>query len=132
MPYCQGMNYIAGLVMLKTESPAVAYSIYCGTIEKLFLPIFIDNFSGMALKLYLLDRLIAIFHPDLSEHLKREMISPECYSVGWIITAFSSVYQHTEQSYLVDWFWERFVLWGWGEFYRLTLWLIQVHKVIVF
>lgn len=115
--------------MLKTENPAVAYSIYCSTIEKLFLPIFIDNFSGMALKLYLLDRLIAIFHPDLSEHLKREMISPECYSVGWIITAFSSVYQHTEQSYLVDWFWERFVLWGWGEFYRLVLWLIQVHKV---
>lgn len=98
-------------------------------MEKLFLPVFNNNFEGMPLKLYQLDRLLAIFHPDLHEHLKREMITPECYAVAWIITGFSSVYQHTTKSYLVDWFWERFVLWGWREFYRLTLWLIQLHKV---
>ena len=57
------------------------------------------------------------------------MITPECYAVGWIITAFSSVYQYTARSYLVDWFWERFVLWGWAEFYKLVLLLLQIYRV---
>ena len=57
------------------------------------------------------------------------MLTPECYAVGWIITAFSSTYQYATRSYLLDWFWERFVLWGWSQFYRLTLWLIQVSRV---
>lgn len=129
MPYCQGMNYVAGLILLKAEDDKTAYSFFCRVIDTLFLPVFVDNFSGMQLKLYLLERLMAIFHPDLSEHLKREMISPECYAVGWVITAFSSAYQYTQKSFLIDWFWERFVLWGWAEFYRLTLWLLQIHRV---
>lgn len=83
----------------------------------------------MRLKLYLFDRLLSIFHPDLSDHFKREMISPECYAVGWIITVFTSSYQYTMKSFLVDWVWDRFVLWGWKEFYRTAMWIMQVHRV---
>lgn len=54
MPYCQGMNYVAGLVLLKAEDDSSAYAFFCGVIDKLFLPVFIDNFSGMQLKLYIL------------------------------------------------------------------------------
>lgn len=54
MPYCQGMNYVAGLILLKAEDDIAAYSFFCQVIERLFLPVFIDNFSGMQLKLYLL------------------------------------------------------------------------------
>ena len=112
MPYCQGMNYISGFLLLKTKKE-IAYKVFSQIINGLFLPTFIDSFSGMKLKLYTLERLIAIYHPDLHEHLKREMITPECYAVGWIITAFTSTYQYTRKSFAVDWFWERFVLWGW-------------------
>ena len=105
MPYCQGMNYIAGLLLLKSKTPSDAYRIFKSSMSSLFLPVFQNNFAGMRLKLYLLDRLLSIFHPDIYDHLKKEMIAPECYSVGWIITAFSSTYQYTGSSFLVDWFW---------------------------
>ena len=76
MPYCQGMNYIAGLVLLKSKDVHDAYSVFTSVTERLFLPVFRNNFEGMPLKLYLLDRLLAIFHPDLHEHLRKEMITP--------------------------------------------------------
>ena len=124
MPYCQGIHYIAGMVLLKTKEKNVAYSIFCQIIQKLLLPVLVKDFEGMPKKLYLIERVLAIFQPDVYDHLKKEMITPECFAVGWIITCFSSVYQYTHRSYLVEWFWERFVLWGWPQFYRLIVWLL--------
>lgn len=105
MPYCQGMNYIAGIIMLRTNSVQDAFEVFEGVMSRLFLPVFIDNFAGMPLKLYLLERLLAIFHPDIYDQLRKEMLTPECYAVGWIITAYSSTYQYATKSYLLDWFW---------------------------
>ena len=59
----------------------------------------------MPLRLYVFERLLAIFHPDLSDHFKREMISADCYAVGWLVTAFSSIYQNTLRSAVVEWLW---------------------------
>jgi len=71
MPYCQGMNYIAGIVLLRTSSTPDALEIFEGVMKRLFMPVFIDNFAGMPLKLYILERLMAIFHPDLHDQLKK-------------------------------------------------------------
>jgi hypothetical protein len=57
------------------------------------------------------------------------MITPECYAVGWLITAFTSTYQYTRESILVDWLWARFLPWGWKEFYRLAMGLMQLNRV---
>ena len=76
MPYCQGMNYVAGFMLLKIPDPINAYCSFTTAMHQLFLPVFKDNFSGMRVKLYLMDRLLAIFHPDISDHLRREMITP--------------------------------------------------------
>jgi hypothetical protein len=125
------MNYLAGYILLKTKMHPSAYAIFCTVMDKYFLEIFNNNFEGMKLKLYLFDRLLSIFHPDLSDHFKREMITPECYAVGWIITAYTSVYQYTRESVLVDWLWGRFVMWGWREFYKLAMGLLQVNRVLI-
>lgn len=79
--------------------------------------------------MYQFDRLLVLFHPEISEHFKRHSISPECYIVSWIITLFASSYQYTLKSYLIDQIWERFIIWGWPEFFRSLLWLFSLHKV---
>ena len=82
----------------------------------------------MPLRLYVFERLLAIFHPDLSDHFKREMISANCYAVGWLVTAFSSIYQNTLRSAVVEWLWDRFLLWGWLEFYRVAMWVLGLRR----
>ena len=71
MPYCQGMNYIAGFFLLKCPKTLDAYRVFKYSMNKLFLPVFKDNFSGMRIKLYIIDRLLSIFHPDIYDHLKK-------------------------------------------------------------
>jgi hypothetical protein len=71
--------------------------------------------------MYQFERLLSIFHPEISTHFKQQGILPECYIVSWIITLFASSYQYTMDSYLVDVLWERFIIWGWGEFFRFVL-----------
>lgn len=129
LAYCQGMNYLAGYCLLKCGEEERAYAAFSWVMERYFWPVFADSFSKMRGQLYVFDRLLAIFHPDLSDHFRREMIAPECFAVGWIITAFTSCYQYTRSSFLVDWFWARFLLWGWREFYRLAMWLLHLNRV---
>ena len=58
------------------------------------------------------------------------MISSECYIVSWIITLYSATYQYSMESYLVDYLWDKFVVWGWREFFKFTLWVFNLYKVI--
>ena len=131
MQYCQGMNYLAGYILLKNNCHQSTYGIFCQVMKKYFVGIFVNCFNGMKKKMYVFDRLFSIFHPDLSDHFKRQMITSECYIVGWIITAFTSTYQYTKKSIIIDWFWKRFYLWGWAEFYKFTMWLFYLNKVSV-
>lgn len=78
--------------------------------------------------MYQFERLLGIFHPEISDHFKKQAISPECYIVSWIITLFASSYQYTMRSFLIDLLWERFIIWGWREFFRFVLSLFNMFK----
>jgi hypothetical protein len=44
---------------------------------------------------------------------------------------FASSYQYTMESYLIDLLWERFIIWGWREFFKFVLWLFSLYKVLL-
>jgi hypothetical protein len=81
--------------------------------------------------MYQFDRLLHIFLPDVAEHFKRQFISSECYIVSWIITLFSATFQTARHSHLVDVLWDRFIVHGWREFFRFTIFLFTLFKVQV-
>ena len=33
------------------------------------------------------------------------------------------------ESYLIDVLWERFIIWGWTEFFKFVLWVFELYKV---
>lgn len=103
--YCQGMNYIAGYLYIKSKDEEVAFRMFNYLMEKRFKELFANQFEVLKLKLYQFQRLLGIFHPEISDHFKRQGITPECYIVSWIITIFASSYQYTQQSYFIDLLW---------------------------
>lgn len=125
------MNYIAGYIYVKTRHEEDTYRIFEYLMEVRFKEIFANEFEVLKVKMYQFERLLSIFHPEISEHFKRQAISPECYIVSWIITLFASSYQYTLQSYLIDFLWERFIISGWREFFRFLLWLFSLYKVLI-
>ena len=32
------------------------------------------------------------------------------------------------ESYLIDVLWERFIIWGWTEFFKFVLWVFELYK----
>lgn len=125
------MNYLAGYVYIKTMNEEYTYRIFEYLMEARFKEIFINEFEVLKVKMYQFERLLAVFHPEISEHFKRQCVSPECYIVSWIITLFASSYQYTLSSFLIDFLWERFIIWGWPEFFRFVLWVFSLFKVRV-
>ena len=97
-------------------------------MEVRFKELFANEFEVLKIKMYQFERLLGIFHPEISDHFKKQSITPECYIVSWIITLFASSYQYTMESYLIDLLWERFIVWGWREFYRFVLSLFNLYK----
>jgi hypothetical protein len=87
-----------------------------------------NEFEVLKVKMYQFERLLSIFHPEISDHFKKQSITSECYIISWMITLFASSYQYTQESYLIDALWERFIIWGWGEFYRFVLSLFNLYK----
>ena len=128
--YCQGMNYIAGYLFIRIRDEVEAYSVSETMMRTHFNELFVNEFEVLKIKMYQFERLLSIFIPELSEHFKRQMISSECYIVSWIITLYSATYQYTLGSHLVDFLWDRFVVWGWREFFKFTLWLFWLYKVL--
>lgn len=83
-------------------------------MENRFRELFANEFEVLKVKLYQFERLLAIFHPEIGDHFKKQGITAECYIVAWIITIFASSYQYTMESYLIDLLWERFIISGWS------------------
>jgi hypothetical protein len=61
--YCQGMNYIAGYLYIKTKDEEAAFRIFEYLMEQRFKELFANEFEVLKIKMYQFDRLLAIFHP---------------------------------------------------------------------
>ena len=68
--YCQGMNYLAGALLYLAKNEPRVFRLYVSLIEKRMDELFSHKFEKLKCYFYVLDSLIAIFIPDLSEHFK--------------------------------------------------------------
>jgi hypothetical protein len=70
------MNYLAGYLYIKTMNEEATYRIFEYLMEVRFKEIFINEFEVLKVKMYQFERLLSIFHPEISDHFKRQSISP--------------------------------------------------------
>ena len=68
--YCQGMNYLAGVLLYLAKNEKRVFRMYVSLIEKRMSSLFSHKFEKLKCYFYVLDSLIALFIPDLSEHFK--------------------------------------------------------------
>lgn len=68
--YCQGMNYIMGFLYHNIREESTTYLFFNVILEKYFSKMFGKEFAQLKLLFYQFDRCLALFMPELSEHLK--------------------------------------------------------------
>jgi len=60
------MNYIAGYIYIKTLNEESAFRVFEYLMEIRFKELFANEFEVLKIKMYQFDRLLSIFHPEIS------------------------------------------------------------------
>lgn len=129
MEYCQGMNFLAGFLILVLKDQAMAFGILKQVVEKYEMTdIFNADKSKLKLFFYTLDRLISIYLPDLHSHFKEENINSSMFCTTFFITLFTQVLQ-TQQSPDKIWklkrIWDYFIVYGWKAIFKVSVILLR-------
>lgn len=92
--YCQGMNYLAGTLLIQLQDEGLAFRCFVGLIERYNMhSLLVSNLPRLKLFFYQLDRLVGILLPSVHEVFKEEMVSSSHFAAPWFLTLFASLYQ---------------------------------------
>jgi len=96
--YCQGMHFIAGMFYLIYENEALAFSMLASLIQHMQISdLYVDEMPLMKVYCYELNRLIAVYLPNLQQHMYEQGINAVHFSSSWLLTCFTYVLQYTKE-----------------------------------
>lgn len=121
--YCQGMNYVAGVLYLIIQNEEASFKALVGMIERFRMSSLYDsNLPRLKLMLYQLDRLIGIYLPELHRVFKEEMIASSHFASSWFITLFASTLSGSQENLQILYqIWDLFFEEGWKAIFKCSL-----------
>jgi len=134
--YCQGMNFIAGFLLMMLKEEETAFKAMIQLLERFNMAnLFNSDLPMLKLFFYQLDRLVSIFEPDLHTHFKDEMINSSYFASAWFITLFTKSIKYNAQSNLsIDdvqlsepllQLWDYFLVAGWKAILKMGLFVLR-------
>lgn len=127
--YCQGMNYIAGLLLMVFDKPDLAFLGMVSIIQKFDIgDLFNQSLPKLKTFFYQMDRLVGLFDEDLKKHLKEEQLSTTLFASAWFITLFSSTLKANTENEVVNesllQLWDYFLCVGWRAIVKMGTYII--------
>jgi len=130
--YCQGMNFVAGFLLLITENESEAFKFMRVIIEKYQMQnLFIQDVPLLKEYFYELDRLVYLVMPDLSIFFKAEGVSTSFFASAWFMTVFTNSMQHVKDDKATEMIlkiWDAFLIEGWKAVFKISLFIISELK----
>jgi len=135
--YCQGLNYLAGMLYIVYEDEELAFKSLVKLIQNFEMDgIFTSEMRQLKVLFYQLDRLISHILPDLHNHFKSEMISSNHYCSAWFITLFASSFMlntgEKEFNLLSEKFllkvWDNFLHGGWSCILKFAILILSIFR----
>ena len=131
--YCQGMNFIAGFLLMVLRDEKTAFKAMIQLLERFKMArLFNSDLPMLKLFFYQLDRLVSIFEPDLHSHFKDEMINSSYFASAWFITIFTNSIKNTVQgkdepevSERLLQLWDYFLVSGWKAILKMGLFVLK-------
>ncbi|KAK9806524.1 hypothetical protein WJX73_006950 [Symbiochloris irregularis] len=102
--YCQGMAFIAGIMLMSVpEEPAFKLLARLMGEEGVGMRhLFLPGLVGLKQTLRMLEWLLARIHPGLKMHLEEHGVLPVLYASTWLLTAFSCPFSTAFSGRLID------------------------------
>jgi len=89
--YCQGLNYITGMLLLVTKNETDAFWLLQQMLDELLPDFYMSKMHGLRVECRVLDLLLLSAHPDLHAHFKKYQVDMEIVATKWFICLFMDV-----------------------------------------
>ena len=134
--YWQGMNFLAGFLLMFFNDEKTAFRAFWGLIEKFKMTeLFKDELPLLKLFFYKLDRLVSMYLPDLYSHFKDEWVNSSLYSASWFITLFSNTIQFQKSDRINEpllKLWDFFMVHGFKGVFRAAIFLLKTFETCLY
>mmetsp|Transcript_19640 Transcript_19640/g.34781 ORF Transcript_19640/g.34781 Transcript_19640/m.34781 type:complete len:433 (+) Transcript_19640:24-1322(+) len=125
--YCQGMNYVAGLLLLVSDSEEESFGVLVRLMDHKDFGLsgfYMERLPLLRRYLRACDKLVAETVPDLREHFIRENVQPAVYLHQWFLTLFINCFPLS----MVLIIWDVIVCEGLPVILRIAVSILQVLK----
>lgn len=122
--YCQGLNYIAGLLLLATKEEEASFWLLKMLVEKILPQYYIKSMAGLITDLAVLDELVAKMDPEVYRHIHSIGMPWAVATTKWFICLYAEVLP-TETVLRI---WDCLFYEGSKILFRVALTLIKMHK----
>lgn len=122
--YCQGLNYIAGLLILATKNEEVSFWLLKVLVEEILPQYYIQSMSGLLTDMAVLDDLVSKRYPAVHQHLLNIGMPWAVTTTKWFICIYAEVLP-TETVLRI---WDCLFSEGSKVIFRVALTLICLHK----
>ena len=134
--YCQGINYIAGFLIIINNNEADAYKCLQQLIDNYGMKgLYILNVPLLGECFYKLDKLIFKMHPDLYEWFRIINIFSKNFSSPWLITIFTHTLQYIKNNMpteIIITIWDHFLIDGWKAILKICIFFLnQVKDILI-
>eukprot|EP00804_Cyclotella_cryptica_P029325 CCRYP_018034-RC/>CCRYP_018034-RC protein AED:0.08 eAED:0.08 QI:753/0.75/0.6/1/0.5/0.2/5/0/609 len=121
--YCQGMNFIAGMLLtfLSEEESFWLLVVIMNDEPYKLREIFNREMAGTHEVLYIADKLVQVFLPELYAHLEKQTVHTSMFSTQWLMTIYTSTFPFD----LVTRVWDLFLSEGWKIVYKTFIALLM-------
>ena len=131
--YSQGMNYIAYFLYSICRDEEEAFQIFnCLLTSTAYGDLFFDDLSRLNKYFYVFERLIFIYLPEISLHLKNKDLSVKYFISPWFITLFTNALKNIKDQNnpkILKWIFDLFIINGWKSILKIGLCLIKHFEI---
>jgi len=122
--YCQGLNYIAGMILLATKDEAATFWLLKVLTEQILPKYYIRTMSGLLVDLDVLNELVQKSEPIVHRHIINVGMPWAMGTTKWFICLYADVLP-TETVLRI---WDCLFFEGSKIIFRVALTLIKIHK----
>lgn len=89
--YCQGLNYLAGLIIIVTKDEIATFWLLKHLVEKVAVGYHTKTMKGLQRDIYVIEQLITVREPLLNEKIKELGIPWAVILTKWLICLYAEV-----------------------------------------